>query len=194
MTIEKLIEEASVCSLCKEFLPLGPRPVFSIHPESKILLIGQAPGTKVHNSGIPWDDESGRELRRWLGVDETQFYDPKIFGILPMGFCYPGRGKGGDMPPRSECAPQWHAKLREKMPQIQLTILIGQYAQKYYLQEDRKRTLTDTVRAYEEYLPEFLPLVHPSPRNRIWQRRNPWFEAEIVPRLQHIISHAIDGG
>lgn len=185
---DRLVAEAQVCTICKGALPLGPLPVFSIHRESKVLVIGQAPGTKVHATGIPWNDASGNELRRWLGVDREQFYNPKIFGIMPMGFCYPGRGKGGDMPPRSECAPIWHERMRAAMPEVQLTLLIGQYAQKYYLGNRRKKTLTETVRNYEIYLPEFMPLVHPSPRNLMWRRRNSWFEEQVVPTLKTIVA------
>lgn len=186
-----IISEARACILCKEFLPLGPRPVFSIHPKSKILIIGQAPGTKVHTTGIPWNDASGNELRRWLDVDREQFYDPKIFGIMPMGFCYPGRGKGGDMPPRPECAPTWHQQMKYHMPEVKLTLLIGQYALKYYLGKSREKTLTETVRNFETYLPEFIPLVHPSPRNLMWRRRNPWFEEEVVPTLRERVHDLI---
>ncbi|PZX50613.1 uracil-DNA glycosylase family protein [Algoriphagus chordae] len=186
-----LIREAKSCRLCESHLPLGPNPVFSIHPQSKILLIGQAPGTKVHKTGIPWNDPSGDELRRWLDVDKAQFYDPKLFGIMPMGFCYPGRGKGGDLPPRPECAPTWHQEMRDHMPEVKLTILIGQYALKYYLGKDKKKTLTETVKNYETYLPEFLPLVHPSPRNLMWRRRNPWFEEEVVPSLRERVHDLI---
>ncbi|SFU17525.1 Uracil-DNA glycosylase [Algoriphagus locisalis] len=183
-SFSSLVVEAQSCTLCEKFLPLGPRPVFSIHPKSKILVIGQAPGTKVHATGIPWNDPSGEELRRWMGVKPELFYNPEIFGIMPMGFCYPGRGSGGDMPPRPECALTWHERMRAEMPDVQLTLLIGQYAQKYYLGARKKATLTETVSAFEEYLPEYLPLVHPSPRNRMWQRRNPWFEACVVPGLR----------
>lgn len=183
-SFSSLVNEAQSCRLCEMYLPLGPRPVFSIHSKSKLLIIGQAPGTNVHATGIPWNDPSGEELRRWLGVDPELFYNPEIFGIMPMGFCYPGRGKGGDMPPRPECAPTWHERMRAEMPEVQLTLLIGQYAQKYYLGASRKMTLTETVKSFEEYLPDFLPLVHPSPRNRMWQRRNPWFEEFVVPALR----------
>lgn len=179
-----LIEEVKACQICAGFLPLGPKPVFVVHPEAKILVVGQAPGTKVHATGIPWNDPSGDQLRRWLGVDRDTFYDPSIFGIVPMGFCYPGKGKGGDLPPRPECAPTWHAKLLELMPNLKLTLLIGQYAQKYYLGNVRKGSLTETVRAFESYLPRFIPLVHPSPRNKRWQKNNPWFEEKVVPILQ----------
>lgn len=178
-----LLERVRNCEICKESLPLGPRPVVSIHPESKILVVGQAPGTKVHATGIPWNDPSGDELRRWLQVDRETFYNPEIFGIMPMGFCYPGRGKGGDLPPRKECAPQWHEPLISQMPQVKLILLIGSYSQAYYLKK-RKKTLTETVRDFVEYLPTYFPLVHPSPRNRMWMRRNPWFEEEVLPVLR----------
>jgi uracil-DNA glycosylase len=172
------------CTICQAFLPLGPRPVFIADPEAKILIVGQAPGTKVHASGIPWDDLSGKELRRWLGVEAGDFYNPKLFAIVPMGFCYPGRGKGGDLPPRPECAPHWHQQLLDQMPNIRLTLLIGKYSQDYYLGKSKKKNLTETVASFEEYLPEYFPLVHPSPRNKRWQMRNPWFEHNIVPVLR----------
>jgi uracil-DNA glycosylase len=188
--MEALLKEISACRLCEKHLPLGPRPVLSASESSKILIIGQAPGTKVHASGVPWDDASGQKLRAWMDVDKDLFYNPEIFGIVPMGFCYPGRGKGGDLPPRLECAPKWHADLMGNMPQIKLVLLIGQYAQKYYLGKERKENLTETVKNYSQYLPKFFPLVHPSPRNRIWQMKNPWFEEEVVPALQLAV-HAL---
>ncbi|UZD23072.1 uracil-DNA glycosylase family protein [Algoriphagus halophytocola] len=188
---ERIISEARTCRYCETHLPLGPRPVFSVHPKSKILIIGQAPGTKVHQTGIPWNDPSGNELRRWMDVDQETFYNSELFGIMPMGFCYPGRGKGGDLPPRPECAPIWHEKLCSEMPDIRLTLLIGQYAQKYYLGSSRKNTLTKTVESFEEYLPQFFPLVHPSPRNRMWQRRNPWFEDAVVPALREQVNEIL---
>ena len=181
--MKKLISEIRSCSICKPFLPNLPKPILSANINSKILIIGQAPGQKVHDSEIPWDDKSGDELRRWLGVTKEQFYDNKLFALIPMGFCYPGKGKSGDLPPRPECAPLWHNRLLVKMKDVQLTILIGQYSQKYYLQEKTKFTLTETAKSYKEYLPDFFPLVHPSPRNRIWQAKNPWFEKEVVPVL-----------
>jgi uracil-DNA glycosylase len=190
-SFQALVEVAKSCAICEKFLPLGPRPVFSIHPRCKILIIGQAPSTKVHASGIPWNDASGNELRRWLDVDKDQFYDASIFGIMPMGFCYPGRGKGGDLPPRSECASTWHRQMRNQMPDVKLTLLIGQYALKYYLGKNRKKTLTETVKNYENYLPEFIPLVHPSPRNLMWRRRNIWFEEEVVPALRDRVHELI---
>ncbi len=184
---ENLLKTVRDCRLCEEHLPLGPRPVLSISSKSKILVIGQAPGTRVHATGIPWNDPSGEELRRWLDVDRDTFYDPEIFGIMPMGFCYPGRGKSGDLPPRPECAQTWHEALRQMMPEIKLTLLIGSYAQAYYLGKEKKRTLTETVKSFEMYLPEFFPLVHLSPRNRLWQRRNSWFEEDLVPELRKVV-------
>jgi len=183
-TLEELLAEIRTCKVCEEHLPLGPNPVVSGQKTAKIMIIGQAPGTKVHASGVPWDDASGDRLRDWLQMDKEVFYDDAQVAIMPMGFCYPGRGKGGDLPPRPECAPLWHQRLLEQLPNIQLTLLIGQYAQKYYLGKKRKKTLTETVKSYEEYQPNFFPLVHPSPRNAIWQSKNPWFNEDIVPALQ----------
>jgi uracil-DNA glycosylase family 4 len=185
--MQDLLHNIRNCSLCKTHLPLGPRPVVTAHQDSKIVIIGQAPGTKVHASGIPWDDASGKQLRKWLGVTVEEFYDEKNFAIVPMGFCYPGRGKGGDLPPRPECAPQWHEQLMEFMPNVELVLLIGMYAQKYYLKNDAKKTLTETVAEYQDYLPKYFPLPHPSPRNRFWLTRNPWFEGEVVSQLQKSI-------
>lgn len=189
--LPELLERVKSCRICEGKLPLGPRPVLSIHPLSKILIVGQAPGTKVHQTGIPWNDSSGEELRRWLNVDRDNFYNPEIFGIMPMGFCYPGRGKGGDLPPRPECAPNWHRNLKAQMPNIQLILLIGVYAQGYYLGSRRKKNLTETVLSFEEYLPDFFPLVHPSPRNRLWMRKNPWFEEKVLPRLRLELDKAL---
>jgi len=182
--LEILLKEIKKCTYCVQHLPLGPNPVVEAHPSSSILIIGQAPGTKVHATGIPWDDASGKRLREWMGIDSKTFYDTSKIAIIPMGFCYPGRGKGGDLPPRKECAPLWHQRLLDQLPKLQLTILIGQYAQRYYLQENRKKTLTETVKAFKDYLPNFLPLVHPSPRNQIWMKKNEWFEIEVIPVLQ----------
>lgn len=189
--MEDLLSKIRNCSLCKAHLPLGPRPVVTANPESKIVIIGQAPGTKVHASGIPWDDASGKQLRNWLGVTNEQFYDEKNFAIVPMGFCYPGRGKGGDLPPRPECAPQWHEQLLEFMPKVELVLLIGLYAQKYYLKKGAKKTLTETVDHYKDYLPMYFPLPHPSPRNRFWLTRNPWFETEVLPDLKAAVKKVL---
>lgn len=190
--MENLLNEIKACTLCKNHLDLGPNPVVAANITSKILIIGQAPGTKVHRSGIPWDDPSGVQLRKWMGINSEVFYDERIVAIVPMGFCYPGKGKTGDLPPRPECAPMWHQALLEKMPEIQLTLLIGQYAQKYYLGKRKKKNLTETVRNYEEYLPTQIPMPHPSPRNRFWLSKNPWFESLIVPRLQRKISSVLE--
>ncbi|WP_318343807.1 uracil-DNA glycosylase family protein [Flagellimonas baculiformis] len=189
--MEQLLSQIRSCTHCKEHLPLGPRPIVAAHPESKIAIIGQAPGTKVHQTGIPWDDPSGRQLRNWLGVSDEQFYDDRLFALVPMGFCYPGKGKSGDLPPRPECAPQWHAPLLEQMPNLKLTILIGQYAQKNYLGDDMKSNLTETVKKYREFLPQYFVLPHPSPRNRFWLSKNPWFDEEVLPELRKRVSNSL---
>ncbi|SDD04943.1 Uracil-DNA glycosylase [Algoriphagus faecimaris] len=188
---QSLISAVKNCRICEPYLPLGPRPVIAVAAESKILIIGQAPGTRVHQTGIPWNDPSGDELRRWLQVDRDQFYNPSIFGIMPMGFCYPGKGGSGDLPPRPECAVHWHSKLMAIMSKVELTLLIGAYAQSYYLGKMKKKNLTETVRSFDQYLPDFFPLVHPSPRNRIWMKRNPWFEDLVLPALRDRIKMLI---
>ena len=182
--MKALLAEVAACLTCASALPHAPRPVLSVSAESRVLIIGQAPGRKVHATGIPWNDPSGDTLRAWLGVDREKFYDPSNFALMPMGFCYPGKGRSGDLPPRPECAPLWHARLRARMPRIQLTLLIGQYAQAHYLGDAAGDTLAATVRRAAEFLPAFLPLPHPSPRNRLWLRKNAWFEQEIVPLLR----------
>ncbi|SDS36569.1 uracil-DNA glycosylase family protein [Winogradskyella sediminis] len=184
-----LLRNISQCTLCKTCLPLGPRPVVTANPKSKIVIIGQAPGTKVHASGIPWDDQSGKKLRQWLNVTEEEFYDTNNFAIMPMGFCYPGKGKTGDLPPRKECAPQWHKALLDKMPHVELILLIGAYAQNYYLKD--KKTLTERVGDYQNYLPTYFPIPHPSPTNRFWRAKNPWFEELVVPQLREKISELL---
>ncbi len=190
--MERLLNEIRSCMVCSKHLPSGPRPIVSGHPESKIALIGQAPGSKVHETGIPWDDPSGKQLRKWLGVNNEQFYDEKCFALIPMGFCYPGKGTSGDLPPRPECAPLWHKKLLHQMPHLKFTILIGQYAQRYYLGDKKEKNLTDTVRNYQKRLPDYFVLPHPSPRNRFWLTKNPWFQEEVVPALQeHIAKYLI---
>ena len=185
-----LVNEVSCCEICKPFLSLGPRPIIQVAESAKILIIGQAPGAKVHASGIPFDDASGDRLRSWMGVDTSTFYDASKIAIMPMGFCYPGKGKSGDLPPRSECAPQWHSKILAELPNIKITLLVGQYAQKYYL-KNRHNSLTETVIHWHTLLPEFFPLPHPSPRNRIWMKKNPWFEKEAVPALRQLVSKAL---
>jgi uracil-DNA glycosylase len=178
-----LLARVRACRLCEPQLPLGPRPVLRADVRARVLIVGQAPGTRVHATGIPWNDPSGDRLRDWLQVDRDTFYDVHRFAIIPAGLCYPGRGRSGDLPPRPECAPRWHPPLRALLPRIALTLLVGQYAQAYYLGTRRKQTLTETVHAWREYLPEFLPLPHPSPRNTRWLRVNPWFARDVLPHL-----------
>lgn len=186
--MKKLLKEIRACEVCKEHLPLGPRPIVACHPDAKIIIIGQAPGTKVHETGVPWDDPSGRQLRKWLGVSDEVFYDETKIALVPMGFCYPGKGKGGDLPPRNECAPLWHQQLWDAMPNLELIILIGTYAQKYYLKGEMEKNLTETVKTYQKYLPKYFPLPHPSPRNRFWLKKNPWFEKEVVAHLKEKVN------
>jgi len=182
--LKRLISEAQACRLCETHLPLGPRPVFLVGARASLLIVGQAPGRRVHETGIPWNDPSGDNLRAWLGMDREAFYDLSRVAILPAGLCYPGTGERGDLPPRPECAPLWHPRFRAALPHIRLTLLVGQYAQAYYLGKRRKKTLAGTVRSYRDYLPEYFPLPHPSPRNRLWLKRNPWFLHEVVPALR----------
>jgi uracil-DNA glycosylase family 4 len=188
--MEQLLSEIRNCKVCKEHLPLGPRPVITGSHESKVVIIGQAPGLKVHQSGIPWDDQSGKKLREWLGVDDEIFYDTTNFAIVPMGFCYPGKAKTGDAPPRKECAPLWHDKVLFQLKKVELILLIGSYATSYYLPKE-KTNLTHKVNHYEKYLPKYWPLPHPSPTNRFWRAKNPWFEEHIVPQLQRKIKEIL---
>lgn len=191
-SLDTLQQEISACRVCAEHLPLGPRPVVRLGAAARVLVIGQAPGTKVHASGVPWNDPSGDRLRTWLDVERAQFYDPQQFAIMPMGFCYPGRGKGGDLPPRKECAPLWHERILALLPDIRLTLLIGQYAQAHYL-PDRGPRLEDSVRNFRKSLAGgFFPLPHPSPRNTLWIKRRPWFEAEVIPALREILKPLIE--
>ena len=187
----QLQEEISRCQICLPHLEFGVNPVVSFSEKSRILVIGQAPGSIVHSTGVPWNDKSGDNLRAWLGVDEETFYNPDNFGIVPMGFCYPGKGKSGDLPPRKECAPEWHTKILATLTNVDLTLLIGQYAQKYYLGSAKKKTLTETVENYKSYLPQFFALPHPSPRNNIWMKKNPWFKATILPDLKEAVRKLI---
>jgi uracil-DNA glycosylase len=179
-----LLREVRACRLCEAALPLGPRPVLQASAGARLLIVGQAPGTRVHASGVPWSDASGRRLREWLQLDEATFYDAGRVAILPMGLCYPGRAGSGDAPPRPECRRTWHPRLLPLLPDVELVLLIGQYAQAYFLGGDRKATLTDTVRAWRDYLPRYLPLPHPSPRNVAWFKANPWFEADVLPTVR----------
>jgi uracil-DNA glycosylase len=183
--LQQLLNEVAACRLCESALPLGPRPVLRVAPEARILIIGQAPGLKVHNSGLPWDDPSGDRLRGWLNIDREQFYRDARLGILPMGFCYPGKGKSGDLPPRPECAPTWHERLLQQMPQIEVVLLIGQYAQRRYAGDDEKN-LTERVRN-QSLDGRFISLPHPSPRNIRWFKQNPWFDEQLLPSFQRRI-------
>ncbi len=185
-SINHLLNRITQCTRCQSQLTHEPRPVVRVSQSSRILVIGQAPGRKVHASGIPWDDASGDRLRDWLGVNTNQFYDPTLFAIMPMGFCYPGTGPNGDYPPMKVCAPLWHPPLLNCMPDIELTLLIGQYAMKHYLPEN-KRKLTETVRNYHLFQPDFFVLPHPSPRNNIWQKKNPWFIEQVLPQLKTLV-------
>ena len=181
--LEALLKEVRACTICTG-LPLGPKPLLQADSAAQILLVGQAPGSKTHEKGRPFDDVSGKRLRGWLGVTEEQFYDPRLFAIIPMGFCFPGTGKGGDMPPRPECAPAWRQPLLDALPNVRLTLVLGQYAMNWHLGDRKSRTLTDTVKRWREFWPELLPLPHPSPRNIRWFKANPWFETDVIPVLQ----------
>ena len=181
----QLLAEVRACQVCREQLPFDPRPVLRASSSARLLIVGQAPGTQVHQSGIPWKDASGDRLRQWLHMDQATFYDESRIAIVPIGFCYPGRDRrGGDLPPRPECAPLWHAQLLARMPAIRLRLLVGHYAQLYYLGDRCKKNMTETVRAFRQYLPDYLPTPHPSWRNTLWQRKNPWFQGEVLPELR----------
>jgi len=186
-----LLQQIRNCKECEKHLPFGVNPIISASSDSKIIIIGQAPGRVVHNTSIPWNDKSGDNLRNWLGIDKPTFYDANIIALMPMGFCYPGKGKTGDLPPRKECAPLWHDKLLALMYNAKLILLIGQYAQNYYLGERAKNTLTETVHDYKTYLPKYFPLPHPSPRNNIWQAKNEWFGREVLPELKKNIKNIL---
>lgn len=187
---ESLIAEVRACTICAAHLPHGVRPVVQFHPNARLLIAGQAPGRKVHASGIPFDDVSGNRLRDWMGIDRDVFYDPELVALLPMGFCYPGTGKSGDLPPRPECAPAWRAQLLARLDKLQLTLVIGQYAQAYHLDEP-KSSLTEIVQRWRDYWPNVVPLPHPSPRNNLWLRRNPWFEMQLLPMLRQRVAEVL---
>lgn len=189
-SLAPLLREIRACTLCEAHLPLGPRPVLRASATARLLIVGQAPGTKVHATGIPWNDASGKRLREWLGMTPEQFYDEAAIAIVPMGFCYPGRQGSGDAPPRPECRATWHPRLLPQLKGVRLTLLFGQYAHAYFLGDRRKATLTETVRAWRDYAPTHLPMPHPSPRNIGWFRANPWFEAEVVPALRERVRAA----
>lgn len=189
--MQKLLRDIRNCTVCRAHLPLEPRPIVSASVSSKIVLVSQAPGKKAHDQNRAWDDPSGKKLREWLGVSDAIFFNPDNFAVLPMGFCYPGKGKTGDLPPRKECAPLWHYQVWEAFTNVQLVILIGKYAQDHYLAKDSKKNLTENVRSYQDFLPKYFPLPHPSPVNHFWRGKNPWFEAEVVGELQEIVRNII---
>ena len=189
-----LLRDIRACTICATHLPLGPRPVVRASPTARLLIVGQAPGRRVHESGIPWDDASGRRLRDWMQVDPDTFYDARRIAIVPMGFCYPGRQGGGDAPPRPECRATWHPRLLPLMPGIRLTLLIGRHAQAYFLGNARRESLTGTVGAWRDYRADaMMPLPHPSPRNVGWFKANPWFESDVLPALRERVREALDG-
>ena len=193
-TLDVLVDEARSCTLCAPHLPHPPRPVLRLGSGARIVVIGQAPGAKVHASGIPWADDSGDHLIEWLDVERATFEDPDAFAIVPMGFCFPGSRAGGDLPPRPECAPEWHARLLGALPELKLRLLVGQYAQAHYLGDKQKESLTETVKSFEEYLPRILPLPHPSWRSRLWMTKNPWFAKKLLPVLRRRVKAALRTG
>jgi uracil-DNA glycosylase len=182
------------CAICAAHLPLGAKPIAQIGVRACILIVSQAPGRRAHVSDVPFADRTGDNLRRWLGLDVATFYDSDAVTILPLGLCYPGRGSGGDLPPRPECAPRWHARLRAIMPEVRLTLLVGRHAQAHHLGAPRRATLTETVCAFEAYLPGHFPLPHPSPRNGPWLLRHPWFERDVLPALRAEVRRALNEG
>lgn len=186
-----LLAEVNTCTICAAHLPHGVRPVLQIHPQARVLIAGQAPGRKVHASGVPFDDASGNRLREWMGVTREVFYDSKQVAILPMGFCFPGTGKSGDLPPRPECAPAWRKQLLDHLHQLEVTLVVGQYAQAYHM-NGKRSSLTETVRDWRSCWPKMIPLPHPSPRNNIWLGRNPWFEKELLPMLRQRVSEVLE--
>lgn len=183
-TLDALLAAVRGCRACEAHLPLGPRPVLQASASARLLVVGQAPGRRVHESGVPWDDASGERLRAWMGIDQGAFYDAAQVAIIPMAYCYPGRGADGDLPPRRECADLWLSHLLAKLPRIESTLLIGGYAQHRFLGAHRKPSLTETTRAWREYAPRFMPLPHPSPRNQPWFKRHSWFERDVLPALR----------
>ena len=192
MSLKRILREVRACRICEGNLPFGPRPVVQLASTARLLIVSQAPGSKVHQSGIPWNDASGDRLRDWLKLDRSVFYDEPRVAILPMGFCYPGAGQSGaDNPPRPECAPRWHERLLKHLPDIQLTLLVGQYAQQHYLGAARKGSMTETVKAFSRYGPQLFPLPHPSWRSAIWMRKHPWFEEAVIPELRKAVRKLI---
>jgi uracil-DNA glycosylase len=191
ISLSRVSREARACRLCEKALPQEPKPVFLVGKSARLLIVGQAPGRRVHETGIPWNDPSGEVLREWLALEREQFYDTSRIAIVPVGLCYPGTVGGADLPPCRECAPAWQPRFRAALPHIRLTLLVGGYAQAYYLGKKRKPSLAETVRAYREYLPEFFVLPHPSWRNKLWLRKNPWFAEDVIPALRRRVRPCI---
>lgn len=189
--LSDLLHRIRACRACEATLPLGPRPILAADDRARILIAGQAPGKRAHESGIAWSDASGRRLRQWLGLSETQFYDPALVALVPMGFCFPGTGTSGDNPPRPECRRLWHDLLLARLPNLRLKIIIGQYAQAYHLAGKQRETLTGTVAAWRDFATAIYPIPHPSPRNQIWVTRNPWFTSDLVPHMQEAVRAAL---
>jgi uracil-DNA glycosylase len=190
-SLDAVLRAVRGCRVCADSLPLGPRPVLQAGSTARVLIVGQAPGLRVHRSGIPWDDPSGERLREWMGVAADVFYDASRIAIIPMGYCYPGRGRSGDLPPRPECAQLWLAPLLTRLPQVELTLLVGQHAQRHFLRKNRKATLAATVAAWTEYSPHYVPLPHPSPRNTPWLQRHGEFEQQLLPELRRRIAEIL---
>jgi uracil-DNA glycosylase len=190
-SLNALVKEAKACTACADRLPHAPRPIFLVGRTARLLIVGQAPGRRVHESGLPWNDPSGDVLRAWLGMDRATFYDTARIAIVPVGLCYPGTVGGVDLPPCRECAPRWQPRFRAALPGIGLTLLVGAYAQAYYLQRARKASVGETVRRWRDYAPDFFPLPHPSWRNRAWLSRNPWFERDVIPALRRRVKRSI---
>jgi len=191
--MDELLVKIAKCRICEADLPHEPRPVVQLSPNCSLILVGQAPGRRVHESGVPWDDPSGVRLRKWLQISEEDFYNPNKVGILPMGFCYPGKGKSGDLPPKPICAPTWHPAVTAQIKEPRLTILIGKYAQEFYLGSGKYKTLTEKVFHFEKFLPVYFPVPHPSPRNIAWFKKNPWFELDVLPQLRNYVKQAMSG-
>ena len=192
MSLMRLVRDIRLCQVCENDLKLGPRPILRVSKAARLLIISQAPGIKVHQTGIPWNDASGDRLRHWMQLDESDFYDKTKVAFVPIGFCYPGAAKnGGDLPPRPECAPLWHERVLAQLPNVRLTVLVGQHSQIHYLGSRRKKSMTETVRAFAEYCPNVFPLPHPSWRSTIWMRKHPWFESAVLPELQRAVQNAV---
>lgn len=191
--LDRLLEAVRACRACDAHLPHGPRPVLQAGATARILIVGQAPGAKVHASGVPWDDRSGERLRDWMGIGAKTFYDSACVAIVPMGYCYPGRGASGDLPPRRECAQLWLDRLLAQMPRIELTLLVGRYAQAHFLRGAGYTSVTATTRGWRDHAPRFIPLPHPSPRNVAWFKANPWFDDDLLPMLRRCV-HKLVGG